>query len=139
MDPVSVSALVAVLSKVLGSAADEAGRQLWQSLGSVVRRSFNRQGIARRELDTLPNTPNAAVDDPAVIRRLAAALAAEASGTSSAASALREWLEVADRTLNSDESVHNAITGTVHGTIIQARDIHGGITLHPPPGGPPTN
>jgi hypothetical protein len=137
MDPLSVSALVAVLSKVLGSAGDEAGRRLWQSLGGIVRRTFNRQGVARKELDTLPDTPDAAADDPVVIKRLAAALADEASQYPTAASALRQWLEAAAHTLNSNEGVRNAITGPVHGTSIQARDIHGGITLHPPPGGSP--
>jgi hypothetical protein len=137
MDPLSVSALVAVLSKVLGSAGDEAGRKLWQSLGGIIRRTFNRRGIARKELDALPDTPDAAADDPVAIKRLAVALADEANQYPTAASVLREWLEVAAHTMNRSEDVHNAITGPVHGTSIQARDIHGGITLHPSPGGSP--
>jgi hypothetical protein len=125
VDPLSVSALVAVLSKISSTVGEEAGRQLWQSLSAVVRRVFQRRSKAQEALDAFVDQPG----DPAKTKELAEALAAEAQRNPTVEAELRRWLRTADRTLGHDSSVHNTISGTVHGTVIQSRDIEGDIRL----------
>lgn len=123
MDPISVAALTAILTKVIDAAGEEAGGQLWRTLSSLVGKVFRRGGTeARTALEAVSEQP----DDPARTRDLAEILAAEAQRNPAAATELRDWMAAATRTLR-DDSVRNTIDGQVHGPVIQARDIHGDI------------
>lgn len=121
MDPISVSALVAVLSKVLDGAAGQVGGQLWQSLTSLVKRAC-RHDETRTAIDALPSR----AEDSAAVDQLAEALVAEARENPAADTELRRWLAETTRTLN-QSNVSNTVHGNVSGNVVQARDIHGDI------------
>ena len=125
MDPISVSVLVSLLSRIFGGATDRAGEQLWDSLTSVVRRTFGRRSTSVEAVKRLGERPG----DAESIKALAEALVADASRDPQGAAQLRHWVAMAERTISQDESTTNTITGNVNGNVLQARDIHGDITF----------
>jgi len=123
LDPVSASALVAVLTRVFDAMSDEAGKRAWSGLTSVMGRLFGRSSSrAANEIETSAAAPE-------TIQALAEALAAEAESDPVATAALRDWIADTERALDQSGDVTNTISGNVHGPVIQARDIHGGITF----------
>lgn len=125
MDPVSVSALVALLSKIFDGAAGKAGEQAWDSLSSTVRRAFSRRSTSAEAVKRLGERPG----DPEAIKALAEALVADSDLDPQAAVQLRHWMAGAQRTLAGGGSVTNVVSGEVRGNVVQSRDIHGGITF----------
>ncbi|HEX6472472.1 MAG TPA: hypothetical protein VF069_25490 [Streptosporangiaceae bacterium] len=131
MDPITAPMVVGALTKVFSGTAEEVGRQAWTTLTGVVRRAFGGRERSRpmravAELDRHPG-------DPARMEALAAALVAAADLDPDFAADLRGWL--ADTgAVRAGGAVTNVITGaaTLHGPVIQARDIHGGITYGDP-------
>jgi hypothetical protein len=121
VDPVSVSALVALFSKIFDGTADRAGEELWKSLTSLVRRVFGRRSTSVEAVKRLGERPG----DPDSIRALAEALAADAARDPQAGAQLRHWVAAAERTL-ADNTI-NTVSGKVYGNVVQARDIHGDI------------
>lgn len=123
MDPISVSALVALFSKIFDGTADRAGEQLWQSLTTLVRRAFGRRSTSVEAVKRLGERPG----DPDSIRALAEALAADSARDPQAGAQLRHWVAAAERTFA--DNTMNTISGNVYGNVIQARDIHGDINF----------
>jgi hypothetical protein len=123
VDPISVSALVTLLSRISGGVADRAGEQLWESLTTLVRRTFGRRSTSLEAVKRLDERPG----DPDSIRALAEALATDAARDPQAGAQLRHWAADAERVI-SDGTV-NRVTGNVYGNVVQARDIHGDINF----------
>lgn len=127
MDLISVSALVSLLSKIFDGSTQKVGEQLWDSLRSTVRRVFGRQSTSVEAVKRLGERPG----DADAIEALAHALVADSSRDPRAAAELRRWVAGAQRALDASGNVTNTISGEaqVHGNVVQARDIHGGITF----------
>lgn len=125
MDLISVSALVAVLTKIFNSSSEKAGEQLWESLSSVVRRLFGRRSTSVEAVKRLGERPG----DADSIRALAQALVDDSGRDPQAAAQLRHWIASAEETIAADERVTNTVSGDVRGNVLQARDIHGNITF----------
>ena len=119
MDLISVSALVSLLSKIFSGTAGKAGEQLWDSLGSVVRRLFGRQSTSVEAVKRLDERPG----DADAIRALAKALVDDSGRDPQAAAQLRRWLADARRTIAMDD--HAPISGNV----VRSRDVHDNVTF----------
>jgi hypothetical protein len=103
--------------------SDEAGKRAWDGLTSLVGRIFGRPSSqAVKQIE--PAAPH-----PETIHELARALATEAESDPVATTALRDWMANTERALDQSGDVTNTVSGTVHGPVVQARDIHGGITF----------
>jgi hypothetical protein len=129
MDPLTAPALAAVLSKIFDGATGEVGKQAWTALTGLVRRAFGDRDRSRpmRAVAELERHP----DDPVQLEELAGALAAAADLDPDFAADLRQWLAEAGQ---AGGDVTNVIGGSakIHGTVVQARDIHGSITFGDP-------
>lgn len=125
MELISVSALVAVLSKIFNGSTEKAGEQLWESLSAVVRRVFGRRSTSVEAVKRLGERPG----DADSIRALAQALVDDSSRDPQAAAQLRRWVAGAQRTLSENERVTNTVNGDVSGRVIQAPSIYGNITF----------
>jgi hypothetical protein len=125
VDLISVSTLVSLLSKIINSSTEKAGEQLWDSLGSMVRRLFGRQSTSVEAVKRLGERPG----DADSIKALAQALVDDSRRDPQAAAQLRHWLVAAEQTLSADNRVINTVSGEVRGNVLQARDIHGDITF----------
>jgi hypothetical protein len=125
VDPISVAAVVAVLTKVFDGAAEEAGRRAWESLTGLVRRAYGKDGAARKQVDAQPEPTG----DSTTIEALARALVAEAHTNPGVAAELRQWMDASSQQLTAG-GVRNTIHGNVYGKVVQIDgDVHGGINL----------
>ena len=128
MDPLSVSAVAAVLNRVLGSAAAEAGKSAWAGLVRLVRSAFPDHAAVAEAAEQL--TPAAGPDqgnppDRNAVIDLSAELVGLARSDAGFDGALREWLERAG-SLSIDGGVTTNVISdgaTVHGNVVQARDV----------------
>jgi hypothetical protein len=129
MDPITAPVMAAALVKIVDETAGKAGKQAWTALTGLVRRAFGGRDRSRpmRAVAELERDPG----DPERVEELAGALAAAADLDPEFAADLRGWL---DRAEQIGGEVTNRIGGSaqVHGTVIQARDIHGSITFGDP-------
>lgn len=125
VDLISVSALVALLTKIFNSTSEKAGEQLWESLSSTVRRLFGRRSTSVEAVKRLGERPG----DADSIHALAQALVDDSSRDPQAAAQLRHWLVAAEQTMGGGSTVTNTVSGDVRGNVLQARDIHGNITF----------
>lgn len=128
MDPLTASAVMAVLNKVLGSAAAEAGKSAWAGLVGLVRSAFpDRAAVAEAAERLTPGGApgqNAAPDQNAVLD-LSSELVGLARSDAGFEGALREWLGRAGALAVDGGVTTNVISdgATVHGNVVQARDI----------------
>ncbi|ORT49025.1 hypothetical protein KBI5_14870 [Frankia sp. KB5] len=122
-------ALVATITAVLAGTASEAGAHVWNSLVDLVRRTFGA-GSRERELVESDLTDEEDADAESV-DDLARHLAARALLDPDFADALRSWTTSAQSTPTGDGSVTNIVGGNarIDGGLLQARDVHGSITL----------
>lgn len=109
---------VALVSVAAGGAATAAGQSAWTSLTALVRRTLGREPVPSPE-------------DEEGVRALAARLAEDAAADAEFARRLCEWAEAHRDVLPADSSVRNVIGDDAHvtGPVVQARDIHGGVTF----------
>ncbi|KAB7843722.1 hypothetical protein [Streptomyces mobaraensis] len=122
-----------LLMALAGGTAGAAGDQMWQSLRNLVARW--RAGGEPEEtgepgaLTALDEAP----DDAERAAELAVALARRARQDPAFAQALAEWRRRAEAlegtTRTGSGNVHNSVSGGTQNTVIQARDVSGGI--HP--------
>lgn len=117
-----------LLMALAGGTAGAAGQQIWTSLRDLVRRRpQDEDPVGEGELTALDE----ATDDERRARELAEALALRAHQDLAFAQALAAWrreAEALELTPTGSGDVHNEISGgTVHGNVVQARDIHGSI------------
>lgn len=124
MDPLSVSALVTLLSKIFNGTTDKVGEQLWDNLTSVVRCTFGRRSTSVEAAKRLGERPG----DPDSIRALAEALIAESDRDPQGAVQIRHWVAQAERAIAQDGTV-NTGDRTVAGQLFQGRDVNGDITF----------
>ncbi|MGP4114031.1 hypothetical protein ACTWP5_24365 [Streptomyces sp. 4N509B] len=141
-----VDTAIALATAAAGGAANGAGGTAWESLVSLFRRATGRSapdadtdtgddtadtadGVAD-DTATAP-TPEAASEDPRV---LVARIEDRARADEDFAAALRQWAQEhqgALQTTTNRDTVHNTVAhgAQISGTVIQARDIQGNITL----------
>jgi hypothetical protein len=124
VDLISVSALVALLTKIFDGTTAKAGDQLWESLSATVRRLFGRRSTSVEAVKRLGERPG----DPDSIRALAQALVDDAGRDPQAAAQLRHWLAAAEQTISANQSLTNPVNGQVRGNVLRPRDIRGDIT-----------
>lgn len=122
MDPLTVSAVAAVFNRVLGGTAAEAGKSAWAGLVRLVRSAFPDRAAVAEAAERL--TAGAVPNQNAVID-LSAELVGLARGDAAFEGVLREWLERADPLPVDGGVTTNVISdgATVHGNVVQARDI----------------
>lgn len=124
MDPIAPELLMALA----GGTAGAAGQQIWASLRDLVtRRRSGAEPSGEGELTALAQQ----ADSGERARELSEALALRARQDPAFAEALEAWrreAETLEPTRTGPGDVHNEISGgTVHGNVVQARDIHGSI------------
>jgi hypothetical protein len=127
MDPVTTSALVAVLMKVFDGATGEAGKEIWSSLTGLVKKTFGQASEPAEATEELEQHPG----DQARIEVLAESLAAEAQRDPEFATDLRRWLADMRWDSSGDGDVTNMIGGSarIGGPVVQGRDFTGEITF----------
>ncbi|MBT8227940.1 MAG: hypothetical protein HKP61_01000 [Dactylosporangium sp.] len=127
-DPITAS-IAAVLATGVTTALTDGGRALITRAAALVRERLHRNPSDEAALDTAVRRPN----DPAAIEALARLLDQRMRDDPRFADQLKALWEGAtpDIPVRHDE-VSNTISGTVYGSAIQARDVHGGITLNAP-------
>ncbi|MFG3255619.1 hypothetical protein [Streptomyces sp. NPDC048172] len=148
MDVEAAAALVAAAGTAVGTgAAGAAGESAWQSLAGLARRATGRvpDRAPGRALGRAPGGPEDAAEpdgvpvdtaDPVAVRDFAALLLRRAVQDDNFAAQLCDWAErhrtTIEATRHHDSSVveNKIIDSRVSGPVIQARDIHGGITLN---------
>ncbi|MFF4120303.1 hypothetical protein ACFY0P_43640 [Streptomyces sp. NPDC001714] len=124
MDPVSASLLVAMAN----GAAGEAGKQLWEGLSRVIRRTPAGESRAtdtlagELELAALEESPNEL--DRA--QALSEALQRRAENDGEFRASLQQWHQQAQNLRTGDGETRNIISGgTQKGPILQGRDFSG--------------
>jgi hypothetical protein len=115
-----------VLSALAQGAAGQAGQQAWTALAAMATRLLGRDSAETTAIEAA----RAETPDPA---RLATLLARRACDDPGFAGELQEWLAGTQALLTAGNVTSNQVTGQVSGTVIQAGDVFGGISL----GGPP--
>ncbi len=128
MDPVS---LAAVVGAVAGGVGEEAGRQVWANLSTLIRRPLDRKAasdalskaqpsaIGEDELAALDEAPG----DPRLAQELANVLLSRAETDAVFRAALDEWWRQASDVVTHSGSTINLISGGIQdGHVIQGRD-----------------
>ncbi|MFF7749050.1 hypothetical protein ACFZCP_07285 [Streptomyces sp. NPDC007971] len=125
MEPIAPELLTALASGTAGAA----GQQMWTALRDLVRRRTDVEPNGMGELTALAAAVGSA-ERAALAERLAQVLAERAGRDSVFADALRAWRQDArDVVRTGSGDVHNEVSGGRQQTVIQARDVHGGINL----------
>ena len=114
-----------VLAALAQGAAGQAGQQAWTALAALATRLLGRDSAEAGAIEAA----RAGTPDPV---RLASLLASRAGDDPGFAGELQEWLADAQVLLAAGHVTSNRVTGEVSGTVIQAGDVFGGISL----GGP---
>ncbi|SEN27259.1 hypothetical protein SAMN05216267_1003155 [Actinacidiphila rubida] len=125
MEPVPA----ALLAALAGGAGTAAGQQAWEALRALVLRPFRRGASGADAVTALAEAPG----DGARAERLAAALAARAAQDPEFAQAMRAWLRVAEGAADGPSEARNTVSGGTQSAVVQARDIHGGVSFRLPP------
>jgi hypothetical protein len=124
-----VPVLSEVLTALAQGAGGEAGRRAWAALAGLTARicghgSAEAQAVEAASTGSEPGRPSALAD----------LLAQRADADPGFAAAFRPWLSAAQLLLAEGNATANQVTGGVSGSVIQARDVHGGIIISRPPG-----
>lgn len=124
VDPLTVAIATAVAGKMAEGISD-AGRAALASLTRLVRRKLRGDPKGEAALEAAEARP----DDTVLVERLAAAL----DDACARDRAFRDELDLL-WTAARQGGVVNTITGSVHGPVVQAHDVHGGIRFGGAPG-----
>ena len=126
-DSLTTDIVVAVTSSGAKSLA-EGGSEAVRRLLGAVRDRFRRQPVARGALEIALENP----DDPQARRALVRLLDEHARSDPEFARELRAlWTDVSAEGDAAIGSVTNTVGGDVSGSVVQARDVHGSITVGP--------
>jgi hypothetical protein len=136
MDPIAASALISLAS----SAARVVGRDVWAGLTALVRRFTATDGAAGDDVSGTGELPtgsgeaevarlSVAADDEEAAAALAEILAARAAANPEFGRELAAWWSGARQLVVTGGDVHNSVTGTVSGPVIQGRDFSGPISF----------
>lgn len=124
-DPIAASVVSALITGT-SAAVSDGTRSLLTKLAALLRDRFRRKPSEVGVLEAAIAKP----DDPAARQRLVALLEKHLRDDAEFAEALRRiW---AERHAARSDEITNVVTGTVYGSVVQARDVSGGITLHGP-------
>ncbi|WP_155357320.1 hypothetical protein [Acrocarpospora macrocephala] len=126
MDPTLIAALI---SAVAGGVAGEVGKNAWTSLASLVRR---RYGDHSRELAAVEAaSPESASSETAP--DISGLLVEWARTDADFGEALTTWAAQTAETIGQSHDIANTISGDarIQGTVIQAGDVFGSITIGP--------
>lgn len=107
------------------------GRAAFEALAGLVRRRFAGRAAAQAALAEREGEIDLAADARIeILRRALAQVVAENPGFEAE---LREgWLALSPHLSVGDGGVINSVSGTVEGSVVQARDVHGGISFGSP-------
>lgn len=127
-DPITAS-IAAALASGVTTALTDGSKALVTRAAALVRERFRRNPSDEAALDTAVRLSN----DPAAIEALARLLDQRMRDDPRFADQLKAlWEGVVPAVGPHHDEVSNTISGTVYGSAIQARDVHGGITLNDP-------
>jgi hypothetical protein len=123
------SVLAQVLTALAQGAGGQAGQRAWTALAALAGRVLGRDSAEAAAIEAVRVSGS---PDPASLADL---LAGQAEADPGFASGLEEWLADTKLLLASGEGqTANRVTGPVSGTVIQARDVFGGIRFGHPQG-----
>ncbi|MFI0821534.1 hypothetical protein ACH4TX_39275 [Streptomyces sp. NPDC021098] len=132
MDPVTTGALVTAVNAAVSGAGGEAGRRAMESLGALARRVWRRgdaEPVGEPEPVAIP------YGDEERLRQLADLLVERSRQDPEFGRDLAAWLREfggpAEGGAGSAGSVHNSVSGTISGPVVQGRDFRGGIHFGP--------
>lgn len=117
--------LAGAVSKVLDTAAGEAGRQSWAALVRIAKKWRARSGAGEESLRELENPPDAAGIDA-----LAKSLETAAASDPALAYEFANWHHSVTVVVSGAGDVSSTVSGTIHGPVVQARDVSGPITFN---------
>jgi hypothetical protein len=115
-----------VLAALTQGAAGQAGHQAWTALTALATRLLGRDSAEVGAIEAA----RAGTPDPV---RLASLLVSRAGDDPGFGTELQEWLAGTQALLAAGHITSNQVTGEVSGTVIQAGDVFGGISLSGPP------
>lgn len=125
-DPLTTSIATAVATGATTAMADGV-RTLVTKLVTVIRDRFGREHSDQEALDAATRDPR----DAAAVGHLAELIEQRMRDDPDFAERVRiMWSDI---TAASHDKISNVVTGPVHGSVIQARDVHGGIAINQPP------
>jgi hypothetical protein len=129
IDPVTTAIAVALVTKA-ADGLSEAGKAAFAALSKLVRRKLADGAASRAVLVRAEAQPA----DDAGRQALAETLGRAAAEDPTFAEELRRlWQRVQEERVGSSNSmVVNSVSGDVHGAVVQARDIQGGISFGQP-------
>ncbi|MEU1607163.1 hypothetical protein [Micromonospora matsumotoense] len=123
-DPIMLAAATTLVTWGTTQLA-QGGREAVGSLVTFLRERFRREPAARAAIEGAFHEPS-----PAATRLLAAVLAEEVSRDPGFAAEFRNrWAKAEAALVASTDGVANSVSGDVSGPVVQARDIHGGISF----------
>lgn len=132
-EPLTTS-IAAALAAGTTAALSDGVRALVTQLASLVRERFRRSPSDREVLASATHAPR----DRTTVRGLAEALDRHMRDDPAFAERLRAiWTEIAAVEAGDRDQITNVVSGQVHGSVVQARDVQGGITFHAPHRPPP--
>lgn len=124
-----VNDLVAALGSNGGRALAEAAVAAIGRLTAGLRDKFRRDPAARGALEIVVDDPT----DAKARERLAALITQRLERDADFSAWLRTEWELAERAFAQvDDAGANSVTGNVAGSVVQARDIHGGVNIGSP-------
>jgi hypothetical protein len=125
MDPIiTVPMLVSALTKALDSAAGEAGKKAWSALSALLTK-HRRQDSGEADAQAAPLLRADVRDIEAFAQHLATLAATDPALTQS----LHDWAAETTVTCAGSDNTVNTISGTVHGNVVQARDVSGSVNF----------
>lgn len=133
-DPLTTSIATALATGATAALSDGV-RALITKLATLVRDRFRQNPPDEETLVAASSNPH----DLDAVKRLAELLGQRMRGDPEFAERLRAlWTDIAAAGPGHRDEITNVVSGPVHGSVVQARDVHGGITFHGPPRPPPT-
>jgi hypothetical protein len=129
MDQEIVTAIAVALATKAAAGLTEGGRTALEALARLVQRAFQGRASAQAALAGAEADPA----DETRIEELQRALTQATAEDPAFETDLRGlWGELAPHLTASDGAVANNVSGTVEGNVVQARDVHGGISFGTP-------
>jgi hypothetical protein len=126
-DPITTS-IATALATAATTALTDASRGLTAKVATLLRERFRRDYSSRGALEAVMHDP----DDHAAVQRLAELLDQRMREDPVFAQRLREFW-AGNAASDGRHDVTNTVRGPVQGSVVQARNVHGGITFNEPP------
>lgn len=127
MDQELLTTIAVTLANKTAEGLAAGGRAAFEALVGLVRRRFKDPESARAALAGADSPPDARIE---ILRQALAQAVVEDPGFEAE---LRDrWRALAPHLNASGGDMINSVSGTVQGNVVQARDVHGGISLGAP-------